>query len=135
MIVNPETNRAVIQVNGFRNFIIELGKALKEGFTLTDCVVHMPFGFRFCVEVYKAGEEPSAQEIVEDVIDDDTESIAVEDEITETTVPDWEALDAMVLAGNKDAIEAYCEPFGIDLNKRKSPANMLLEFKEFVGAV
>ncbi len=51
-----------------------------------------------------------------------------------TDVPDWEKLDAFVKAEDKDGMEAYCKGFGIDLNKRKSPANMYKEFKKHVGA-
>lgn len=50
------------------------------------------------------------------------------------TVPDWKKLKDMVMRGDKDGIEAYCKPFGITLKKTKSPANMLKDFKDYVGA-
>lgn len=51
-----------------------------------------------------------------------------------TDIPDWEKLDTFVSLSDKDGMEAYCRGFGIDLNKRKSPQNMLIEFKVFIGA-
>lgn len=52
----------------------------------------------------------------------------------DTVIPDWDKLDNLVKADDKDGLEDYCKAFGIDLNKRKSSANMLKEFKVFVGA-
>lgn len=51
-----------------------------------------------------------------------------------TDIPDWKKLDTFVSLSDKNGMEAYCRGFGIDLNKRKSPQNMLIEFKVFIGA-
>lgn len=51
-----------------------------------------------------------------------------------TVVPDWALLNRMVRDGDKDGLESYCKPFGINLKKTKSVVNMLKDFKTHVGA-
>lgn len=141
MAYNPETKRFEISVHGFRNFMQVVNKALADGYTLEGGVFPQPFGERYAAQLYKAGatevtDTNKPSEGVEDDKSPKSEAGSEEtNKVSDTTVPDWELLDKLVLKGDKDAIEAYCKPFGIDLNKRKSPANMLTEFKEFVGAV
>lgn len=97
-------------------------------------------------EVYRLGREYIAdlrqpvEEVVKEVVfqakpsEAATESEPEEKLHDDTVIPDWALLDKMVLAGDKNAIEAYCKPFGINLKKTQSPANMLKSFKDHVGA-
>lgn len=115
------------------DFILKILEQVKDGYVFSE---H---------EVYRLGREYIAdlrqpvEEVVKEVVFQAKPSEAATEEVEgelhdDTVIPDWALLDKLVLAGDKNAIEAYCKPFGINLKKTQSPANMLKSFKEHVGA-
>lgn len=78
-----------------------------------------------------------AEEDVTTTIAEEAEQVANEsakkvmsEEEAKAFSPDWKLLDRLVEEGNKEEIEKVGKKFGIELDKRKSPKNMLKQFKE-----
>lgn len=119
------------------DFILKIIEKTKEGYVFSEHEVYR-LGREYIADLRQPVEEP-VKEVVAEVVFQATPEITIEDTDSEaihpeTVIPDWELLEKLVRAGDKNAIEAYCKPFGINLKKTQSPANMLKSFKEHVGA-
>ena len=136
---NPQTKMFEVQGYGYAVFMKKLAEALATGkYTMTGGKFPQPFGMSFRASLPLVGEA-NEKEISEKATEVPTQPVPTAEDTSETihddkVVPDWDKLNALVKAGDKDGIEDYCKPFGVDLNKRLSPKNMLKEFKDFVGA-
>ena len=100
-------------------------------------------------EVYRLGREyiadlrkPSEEDVtatfqMEPVVEESEPeelSESPSEEITETTIPDWEVCEAFVEAGDKEGLEAYARKFDVELSRRKTVSNMYSDFKTALGA-
>ncbi len=130
-------NKIQVRATLLGEFIEKILEKTKEGYVFDK---YQPYrlGCEYLTDMHLAGSEGDKtvklSEELEVAINDDTSSTGDSTELEGHILPDWEKLDKLVADSNKDAIEDYCKPFGIDLSKRKSPANMLKDFKKHVGA-
>lgn len=125
------------------DFILKIIEKTKEGYVFSEHEVYR-LGREYIADLRQPVEEVEKEVVVEAVFQTtseittektDSEVHTAEGDIhPDTVIPDWELLEKLVRAGDKNAIEAYCKPFGINLKKTQSPANMLKSFKEHVGA-
>lgn len=113
------------------DFILKIIDKTKEGYVFSEHEVYR-LGREYIADLRQPEEEKEV--VFESKPSESTLQEPVTEALPETVIPDWELLDKLVLAGDKNAIEEYCKAFGVNLKKTQSPANMLKSFKEYVGA-
>ena len=106
-----------------REYIADLRKPSEEDVTAT-------------FQMEPVVEESEPEELSESPSESPSESSPElpSEEVTDTTIPDWELCEAFVEAGDKEGLEAYARKFDVELSRRKTVSNMYSDFKTALGA-